>query len=148
MPVMSVLKAWIIFNVLISSYELYIISIRQRLIPQHCKSNFWREPADSLPRFQAYWTEYACKVDWRYFKTNSYVYIIEFINVVTTLFLILFYKTAYIPYILTIQLMNCLAYFFTIERLPIMNPQNLLYLTISSLWIFIPIYLINSHDTR
>ena len=134
-------KYWIIFNVFTSIYELYFINIRRRVIPQHCKDNFWSEPT-SLPIFQELWTEYACKVDWRYFKTNSYVYIIEFINVLSTIFLILYYGTKYITPILTIQMLNCVVYFATLERIPEMNLQNISYLLVSSIWVFIPLYLI------
>ena len=140
---LTTLKIWIGLNIMISFYELYVILIRRRIIPQHCKTNFWSE-STSLPIFQEYWNEYACKVDWRYFKTNSYVYIIEFINVLTTLGLILFYGTPYIKPILTIQMLNCLGYFATLERIPDINPQNILYLIISAIWIIIPGILLTS----
>lgn len=132
---------WIIFNILTSIYELYFIAIRKRVSPQHCKKNFWSEEK-TQPIFQEYWTEYACKVDWRYFNPKSYVYKIEFINVISTLLLILFYGTKHIKTILTFQMLNCIIYFLTLEKIPNMDLQKVVYLLVSSIWVFTPLYLI------
>lgn len=139
----GLILSWIIFNIFTSIYEIYFISVRHRVLEGNCKDNFWSKPI-TLPLFQELWTEYACKVDKRYFNPNSYVFVIEFINVLCTLFLILFYKTKFIKPILSIQFLNCFVYFATLERIPNLNIQKITYLLVSSIWLIGPLYLLKN----
>lgn len=141
----NILKWWLIFNVFISLYEIYIIKTRHAIKDKYCIKNFWTVPFTykDIDRLQAYWIEYACKVDNRYFKSSSYVYYFEAINVVTTIVAIIlyYYNPKYISIPILFQMLNCFMYFYTIPKQKY-EYIDIIYLAISSLWIFVPLYIL------
>ena len=141
----NILKWWLVFNVFISLYEIYIINTRNVVKPYYCLKNFWTTPLKfkEIDRLQAYWIEYACKVDNRYFNSNSYVYWFEALNVVTTILAIIFYNynSQYVMYAIFLQMLNCCAYFYTIPQQKY-DYIDIVYLSISAIWILIPLYLL------
>jgi hypothetical protein len=142
---MIILKWWLIFNVFISLYEIYIIKTREIVKDKYCVKNFWTVPFKfkDINRLQAYWIEYACKVDNRYFNKNSYVYYFEAINVITTVAAIIlyFYNLDYISFPIFFQMINCCMYFYTIPSQKY-DYIDIVYLSISALWILIPLYIL------
>lgn len=134
----SLLHAWLYFNVFISIYEIYIISIRYNL-NKDCKSDFWKEEDDGQ-LFKKAWEEYACVVDERYFSPNNYVFKFELINVILT---ILMFTTnpKMIKVLLFLQFLNCVCYFSTLSSKS-NTMKSHLYRGISALWLVIPVILL------
>ena len=144
----NILKGWLIFNVFISLYEIYIIKTRHVIKKYYCVRNFWRTPlkfSKHIDRLQAYWIEYACKVDNRYFNSDSYVYWFEANNVITTVLAIILYynSSSYLVYAIVLQMLNCCMYFYTIPSQKY-DYIDILYLGISAVWIVLPLYIIYS----
>ncbi len=143
---------WIVLNVFISIYELYIIAIRKNLTPT-CKSNFWSTPIDPNSNFfKAAWEEYACKVDNRYFDPVNFVFCFEFLNVIFTfvlVYLLLNKNWSHIRTVLLLQFVNAVCYFVTIDNLGVQNGKNshhaglkIMYKSISALWLVVPALLL------
>jgi hypothetical protein len=140
---------WVIFNIFIGLYEI------------HCYYHRHLLDLDNIPVWNssiiASWNEY-CRVDARYvFK--EYVWNFELLNAFYAfllVFILLFYKNAIaiIPYILLLEILSCSLYFLTLGYEFLTDDMiyqkmlekstmrdRVLYYGMSSIWIFVPIYL-------
>ncbi len=145
------IKYWILFNLVISLYELY------------CYNNYEKLGIDKKNNIILdSWSEYS-RVDPRYVlnKNNDYKYVwnFELFNVVNTILLTLFYlnnkpnMNININIILISQLLATSLYFSTlitsdkeIKETIIKNStktKRILYYFISSIWILVPLYFLS-----
>ncbi len=141
------IEYWILFNLIISLYELYCYNNNEKL--GYDKKSGSNIILDS-------WSEYS-RVDPRYvINKYKYVWNFELINVVNTILLTLFYlnnKNLYINIILFSQLLATSLYFSTLitsnkEIKDIIikkstKPKRIIYYFISSLWILVPLYFLS-----
>lgn len=140
---------WVIFNIFIGLYEIHCYNYRHLL------------DLDNIPVWNssiiASWNEY-CRVDARY-VVKEYVWNFELLNAVYAfllVFILFFYKnaTAIIPYILLLEIVSCSLYFLTLGYEFLTDEtiyqmmldkstmrDRVLYYGMSSIWIFVPIYL-------
>lgn len=136
------LHTWFVFNLFISLYEVYIIQNRYYLNKNHCDDDFWRGSVNRKTLLKDYWNEYACQTDERYFNTDSYVYILEGLNVFFTILLgFAILKNKYIKEVLLLQFLNAVFYFVSLSK-GNNSDKDITYKTISSLWLIIPVILI------
>lgn len=138
----SLLLGWIYFNIFISFYELYIIMYRKDLNQSNCDNDFWNRQNDGNI-WKKSWEEYACKTDNRYFYKNSYVFLLEFINIVLTFALLysITHNKKYIKPLLILQFFNAVVYFTTLTTIDY-GYKGHIYRGISSLWLIFPMILI------
>ncbi len=141
------IEYWILFNLIISLYELYCYNNNEKL-------GFDKKSGSNI--ILDSWSEYS-RVDPRYvINKYKYVWNFELINVVNTILLTLFYlnnKNLYINIILFSQLLATSLYFSTLitsnkEIKDIIikkstKPKRIIYYFISSLWILVPLYFLS-----
>ena len=141
---------WAIFNIFIGLYEIYCYNNREKL-------NLDKIPIWNLSIISS-WNEY-CRVDPRYaYKHKHYVWNFELLNALYAfilIFILLFHKEIiFIKYLLLLEIVTCLFYFITLFfefcfdkkiRNDILEnstiQHRILYYTMSSIWIIIPLYL-------
>jgi len=115
------LYSWVIFNLFIGIWEIYIFIERDKLVLE--KQSFWNKINNGNisinTLFIDAWSEYT-KVDSRYIKKYSpyqYVWIFELLNAFLAIIfiIVLFMKNIkWIKYILLLELINCILYFLTL----------------------------------
>ncbi len=141
------IEYWILFNLIISLYELYCYNNNEKL-------GFDKKSGSNI--ILDSWSEYS-RVDPRYvINKYKYVWNFELFNVVNTILLTLFYlnnKNLYINIILFSQLLATSLYFSTLitsnkEIKDIIikkstKPKRIIYYFISSLWILVPLYFLS-----
>ena len=154
MPVAPMLLfAWLWFNLFIAAYEFYIVYKRRSLAEQECPRDFWGTPtsADAADFWLRAWLEYTCYSDTRYLDPNDTVFYIEGLNAILVVLMWGALLTGSYPllmYLLILQAANCVFYFVSLYKSGKINaasPTKLtLYLLMSSLWVFAPLYLVLS----
>ena len=141
------IEYWILFNLIISSYELYCFNNKEKINIDNLKSDIITDS----------WSEYS-RVDPRYINSynSQYVWNFELLNVGNTILLTLCYllNKPYINIILISQALATLLYFTTLMNDYTNNKQlrdtiqkthlakRILYYTISFIWILVPLYLL------
>ncbi len=122
---MTPLKLWIIFNVIISLFEIYGYTYQNLLM---------YSTSDIL---LATWREYG-KVDPRYINTH-YVWLFELFNVFNTCMFFINVKIALFG-----QIIGTVLYFLTyfVDNPPPITVKTPFYLATSFIWIAAPIYLL------
>jgi len=147
-----VLFVWLWFNLFIALYEFYIVYNRKRFADMTCPKNFWQEEVEVESDFLFRgWLEYTCYSDTRYLDPHDPVFFVEALNgIIVILMLIAALFGAYntVIYLLILQAANCIFYFISLyksEKTNWMYPYKTTgYLLMSSLWVFVPLYIIFS----
>jgi hypothetical protein len=143
---------WIIFNILIGIWEIYIFLNRDKLYLE--KESIFSSKKKINNFFIDGWAEY-CKVDSRYIY-KPYVWSFELINALLAFVLlaVMFYPN-WIKLILILQIINCSGYFLTL-LLELLQKNEIYvnlkkyssfwmiptYYFISFIWILIPSYIL------
>ena len=140
--------AWLWFNLFIALYEFYVIYHRRHMAKQDCPQDFWGTPVSGDFWLKA-WLEYTCYSDKRYLDPNDTVFYIEGFNAILVVLMwvaILMGSYPLLMYLLIIQAANCLLYFVSLyvsRKISLASPKKLaLYLLMSSMWFFVPLYII------
>lgn len=144
----ALLFSWLWFNLFIAIYEFYIVANKDRFNPSQCPVDFWREPVQEDFWLKA-WHEYSCFSDRRYLTPSDFVFWIEFGNAVLVVLLWLAYllnQWVLVSILLILQAYHCSIYFISLvhsKNYTEKEPWKLrFYLTISSLWIIVPIWIL------
>lgn len=143
-----VLFVWLWFNLFIALYEFYIVYNRKHFDHMSCPKDFWQEEVENGFWFRS-WLEYTCYSDTRYLDPQDPVFFVEALNgIIVILMLIAALFGAYntVLYLLILQAANCIFYFVSLYKSKKTNwkyPYKTTgYLLISSLWIFVPLYIL------
>jgi hypothetical protein len=144
------LFAWLWFNVFIAIYEFYIVYQRKTLATMTCQTSFWNTPISQHENlWLRAWHEYTCYSDTRYMEPNNPVFLIEAMNavIVVLLWIAFLFKSIICIYVLLVlQTLCCVLYFITLYTSRKTNTEHprkaLIYLSISSLWIIVPVALL------
>lgn len=144
--------AWLWFNLFIAVYEIYIVWNRTTVGARACPPAFWTTPRGENGEFwMDAWREYSCQSDRRYLDPHDFVFWIEFGNVIWVILLaaaLATGKALWIGIVLILQAYHCLIYFITLyhsQKYTFIHPfKAWTYLTISALWIIIPIICIRT----
>lgn len=142
------LFAWLWFNLFVAAYEFYIVYKRRTLAEQSCPQDFWGTP-DAPDFWLRAWLEYTCYSDTRYLDPDDPVFYIEGLNAVLVVLMwgaLLTGSYELLVFLLILQAANCVFYFVSLYKSGKTNtasPTKLtLYLLMSSLWVFAPLYLV------
>ena len=150
-----ILFAWLWFNLWIAAYEIYIVYNRRNMSPEQCKrpDEFWTRDSGPLRFWKEAWNEYACVADNRYLDPRDFVFVIESINAVMVAALIyaLYAKSApvVIAAILLLQAYHCVIYFASwasYKKRSGLSMKSIIYLLISAIWIFGPLYILSCKE--
>jgi hypothetical protein len=142
------LFAWLWFNLFIAIYEFYVVAQKDKFNPKECPKDFWKEPVQEGFWLKA-WHEYSCFSDRRYLSPTDFVFWIEFGNAILVILLgivYLFQIPVLLQHLLILQAYHCGIYFLSLiqskkyeQKVPW---KRNLYLSISSLWIIVPLILL------
>lgn len=152
------LFAWLWFNLWIAVYEIYIIYNKRKLSAAVCVDHrdFWTRDSSPTRFWKEAWNEYACVVDRRYLDPHDFVFIIEAINAILVIALLIAVYTGSKPVIiaaiLLLQAYHCGIYFASWAAsvdMPIeLTFKPVIYLLISALWIFVPVYILLCNEYK
>ena len=135
---------WILWGLFIFVYSGIVIMNKKIVKPIY---NFWQ--TDYTPFSKALfidtYREYAQRVDARYFNQHNFVYLIESTNVIISLLLVyalIKRKMNLIMQLLFVQMVCCMIFFISAEKILFYDLQSNIYLLISAIWIIIPMILL------
>jgi hypothetical protein len=147
------LEAWLVFNVAIAVYEVYIVMERRALKSREpgCASRPF--PSLSPSFWMDAWGEYACHADRRYFDEHQFVHWIEFGNAVIVAgmwWAYLMRERVLLKVLLIVQAYHCGIYFLSLLHYMITResvtafspPKRITYLLLSAAWVVVPLSLV------
>jgi len=156
----NMLLYWLIFNIPIIIIELIGYKNRNELTPLRDNDSLFLSPVKNINEFiNKIWEEYG-RIDNRYLdKNRHYVWNFELGNVLLILILLVVYffnrqnqQNQIIRMLLILQIINCIlyfvSYFYDIIKMDMNNEyknkriKQIIYLGISSIWIFFPLFLV------
>jgi len=143
----AVLFNWVIFGIFIVYYVGTVVLKRHKLKRENA-TKFWQEtytPFSEKVLLDSY-SEYATYADPRYFNSKSWVFVIESINIIISLFIgiLILGRSArkYIIGLLIAQIIVCCIYFATMEQNPFTTMKGSIYAFISFVWILVPLVIL------
>ncbi len=142
-----VLFNWVIFGIFIVYYVGSVVLKRHKLKRENAHK-FWQQtytPFSEGVLLDSY-SEYATYADPRYFNPKSWVFVIESLNIIISLFIgiLILGRQArkYIVGLLIAQIIVCIIYFATMEMNPFTTLKGAIYAFISFVWILIPLIIL------
>jgi hypothetical protein len=157
----SLLQIWIVFNLVIGLYEIFIFKNSHRLqLQRHTVWSRWLVYGNISNFLLDAWSEY-CNVDMRYLeKSRQYVWFFELLNAATAIVLAIIviggFNITCWKLIIAVQMINCVAYFISLAVEHISGRQIaaagaqwwmfIIYYAISSIWIVIPLIILFSEQ--
>ncbi len=140
----KLLSFWLGFSIFTIIYVSYMFINKNHLVNYSCKNNYWgRNDYKFNGNFLLdSYGEYKCGCDLRYNNHNSIVYYNELINVlISTALLFSIDKIGVFKDLLFLQALNTLTYFATLKNYSNMNLRKTVYLSISGLYLIVPLIL-------
>ena len=142
-----VLFNWVIFGIFIVYYVGTVVLKRHKLKRENA-TKFWQQKYNIFTEkvlLDSY-AEYATYADPRYFNSKSWVFVIESINIIISLFIgiLILGRQArkYIVGLLIAQIIVCIIYFATMEMNPLTTIKGAIYAFISFVWILVPLIIL------